>query len=135
MVQKQTCNKEWSTYAEFFEYTSAANPVMPTIDVKSFPASLHQIKKTSTIPLDLSKDLKLPYPATCPALLASYIHISPRDQIKTSAVSRLIKPAIGNSNNDFTTPISTITNPPPVLIRVFAASAMSVSLSPTTIIL
>lgn len=87
MMQKNTCNKSWGSHAVFFEYTSAANPLMPKIEVKSFPVTLHQINKTSIIPLDLSKELQLTYPATSPSLLANYIHINSKDQIITSAVA------------------------------------------------
>lgn len=89
MIQKnsQIVNAIWSASAEFFEYTSAANPAMPKIEVKAFPASLHQIKETKTIPLDLSKNLKLPYAATGPSLLASYVHINAQEKIETSAIS------------------------------------------------
>lgn len=85
MIQKEYLNKTWSSDAQFFEYTSAANPKMPKIDVVGFPAALHQIKHTNIIPLDLSKNLQLPYPATSPALLANYIHINPQEDITTKA--------------------------------------------------
>lgn len=87
MMQKITRNKSWSSNAVFFEYTAAANPLMPKIEVKSFPATMHQINKTAIIPLDLSKELQLPYSATSPALLANYIHINSKDQIVTFAVA------------------------------------------------
>lgn len=87
MIQKQYCNQAWTSNAQFFEYTSAANPMMPKIEVKSFPESLHQISKTTIIPLDLSNELRLPYPATSPTLLASYIHINNSEKITTTAIS------------------------------------------------
>ena len=61
MIQEnsKSMNKIWSANAEFFEYTSAANPLMPKIEVKGFPASMHQIQETAVVPLDLSKNLRL----------------------------------------------------------------------------
>jgi gentisate 1,2-dioxygenase len=69
-------NAHWNQGAEFFEYSSAANPCMPPIPVRLFPASLHQVENTCCIPLDLSDVLEVPYPCTGPNLLASFIHVA-----------------------------------------------------------
>lgn len=83
-TSQTTANSLWSQNQEFFEYTSAANPKMPKIDVRAFPASMHEIEETKIIPLDLSEELQTPYPATGPTLLSNYVHIAPGESIETS---------------------------------------------------
>jgi hypothetical protein len=50
----------------YFEYTSAANPRMPKIEIEAFPASMHQIDETRVIPLDLSSQIDTPYHPSAP---------------------------------------------------------------------
>ena len=69
-------NHQWQENCRFFEYSSAANPCMPDILIDFFPAKTHQIGETRTIPLDLSRQLQTPYPATGPSLLANFVHIA-----------------------------------------------------------
>ena len=80
-----TLNTRWAEGIEYFEYTSAANPKMPPIEIEAFPSSLHQIDETTAIPLDLSTQLGANYPCTGPSLLANYIHINAGEKIATSA--------------------------------------------------
>ncbi len=74
--------------AQFFEYSKAANPIdsgaTPSIPIKEFPASLYQQGQSRFIPLDLSRELRTPYPATSPSLLASFVRIRQGDHL-TSA--------------------------------------------------
>lgn len=65
------------------EYTANANPPMTEVPVRIFPASLHQEGPTRTIPLDLSEALALPYPATAPNLLASFLRIDAGESLET----------------------------------------------------
>mmetsp|Transcript_15538 Transcript_15538/g.23121 ORF Transcript_15538/g.23121 Transcript_15538/m.23121 type:complete len:382 (-) Transcript_15538:312-1457(-) len=65
------------------EYTANANPKMAEVPVRIFPASLHQAGPTRVIPLDLSAALALPYPATAPNLLASFVRVDEGDAVET----------------------------------------------------
>lgn len=81
--------EDWTGDARFFEYTKAANPVVPSLSppvpIRSFPASLHQDGGTGVIPLDLADELGIDDgPATSPALAASFVHILPGDRVATA---------------------------------------------------
>ncbi|NEQ99537.1 MAG: hypothetical protein F6K30_23005 [Cyanothece sp. SIO2G6] len=69
----------WESQAEFQDYMSAVNPVMPEIGVESFPPSLYQSGDSRVLPLDISASLKTPYPCTSPNLLASFVRINAGD--------------------------------------------------------
>jgi len=60
----------------FYEYMSAANPLLPEIPIKGFGLELLD-NNFGWIPFDLSKELQTPYIATSPSLLAGYIHLKP----------------------------------------------------------
>jgi len=69
-----------------YEYTSAANPDMSEIPLASLAASdSHEQGKTRVITFDLSEGLRVPYPASSPNLMASFIRIEPSENIQTSA--------------------------------------------------
>ncbi len=74
--------------AQFFEYSKAANPIdsgaTPSIPIKKFPADLYQQGLSRFIPLDLSDDLRTPYPATSPSLLASFVRIRKGEQVASA---------------------------------------------------
>jgi gentisate 1,2-dioxygenase len=63
----------------FFEYSKAANPIesgaTPAIPVRVFPPELYADGPTRFVPLDLSSDLRTPYPATGPSLLAGFVRL------------------------------------------------------------
>jgi gentisate 1,2-dioxygenase len=61
--------------AEIYEYTSSANPKMSEIPIRVFGPELHQKGPSRVIPLDLSDDLQLDYPATAPNLMANFVRI------------------------------------------------------------
>lgn len=67
------------------EYTSAANPVIPNIPVDVLDSTNHESGPTRVIPFDLSKSMALPYPASSPNLLASFIRIRENESIETQA--------------------------------------------------
>jgi gentisate 1,2-dioxygenase len=73
---------------QIFEYSQAANPIesgsTPRVPVKQFAAELYQSGPSRIIPLDLSKELRCPYPATGPALLASFMRINAGDRVATA---------------------------------------------------
>lgn len=65
--------------AEYFEYTSSANPIgaklITQIPYRSFLASLYDSGATRIVPLDLSAELRCQGPATGPGLLASFVRV------------------------------------------------------------
>ena len=65
--------------AQIFEYSRAANPIesgsTPPIPIKGFSADLYASGPTRIIPLDLSSELRTPWPATGPGLLANFVRI------------------------------------------------------------
>jgi len=71
--------------ARYFEYTSSANPqgsgLIGGVPFHSFPAALYAAGPTRAIALDLSKDLASDYPATAPALLASFLRVLAGEQL------------------------------------------------------
>lgn len=84
--------EDWSGDARFFEYTKAANPVVPSLSppvpIRSFPAALHQGDVTRIVPFDLADELAIADgPATSPALCASFLHVLPGEQIATAPVA------------------------------------------------
>jgi gentisate 1,2-dioxygenase len=74
---------------QIFEYSKAANPIVsgatPRIPVKQFAADLYATGESRIVPLDLSAELRTPYPATGPSLLATFVRINASDKIATSA--------------------------------------------------
>jgi gentisate 1,2-dioxygenase len=80
-------NDEWSANAQFHEYLSVVNPLMPKINVNAFDASIHQSGKTRVIPLDLSTQLKTNYPATTPNLMASFLRICLGESLITTTAA------------------------------------------------
>jgi gentisate 1,2-dioxygenase len=95
--------------AQIFEYSKAANPIKsgstPRIPVKKFLANLYASGKSRVIPLDLSADLHVPYPATSPSLLASFVRIKKGDSVKTSpnASSEVLYVIQGSGHSEIAT--------------------------------
>ncbi|HVW87613.1 MAG TPA: hypothetical protein VHB50_23155, partial [Bryobacteraceae bacterium] len=73
---------------QIFEYSKAANPIAsgatPRIPIKEFPADLYETGRTRIVPLDLSGDLRTPWLATGPGLLASFVRIRAGESIRTA---------------------------------------------------
>lgn len=88
--------EDWTGDARFFEYSQAADPigagVISPIPAVSFPAQLYASGPSRVVPLDLSGDLRTPYPATSPALLASFVRINAGDELglEPNATSQLM---------------------------------------------
>lgn len=65
--------------AEYFEYTSSANPIgaklISRVPYRTFPASLYDSGPTRMVPLDLSAELGCDHPATGPGLMANFLRI------------------------------------------------------------
>src|ERR1700739_1958903 len=65
--------------AEYFEYTSSANPIgaklISRVPYRAFLASLYDDGPTRIVPLDLSAELGCDDPATGPGLMANFLRI------------------------------------------------------------
>ena len=72
--------------ALFYEYSRAADPIgsgaLPSVPHAAFSATLHEQGPTRVIPLDLSRQLGCPGPATSPSLCANFLHIRPGESIR-----------------------------------------------------
>ena len=72
--------------ALFYEYSRAADPIgsgaIPSVPHAQFSATLHEQGPTRVIPLDLSRQLGCPGPATSPSLCANFLHIRPGESIR-----------------------------------------------------
>ena len=73
---------------QIFEYSKAANPIAsgatPAIPIKEFSAELYATGASRIIPLDLSADLRTPFPATGPSLLASFVRIRAGEKVASA---------------------------------------------------
>ena len=88
--------EDWTGDARFFEYSIAADPIgdgiISAIPATSFPAELYATGPSRVVALDLSGRLGTPYPATSPALLASFVRINAGDELHLdpNATSQLL---------------------------------------------
>src|SRR4051812_32893285 len=77
--------------AEYFEYSKAADPIglglTSRVPYHDFPASLYKDGPTRIIPLDLSKELGVDYPATGPGLLAHFVRVVSGEQQSLNPVA------------------------------------------------
>ncbi|MGB7189806.1 MAG: cupin [Acidobacteriaceae bacterium] len=73
---------------QIFEYSRAVNPIasgsVPEIPYREFSAALYASGESRIVPLDLSAELRCPYPATTPGLLASFVRIHAGERLATS---------------------------------------------------
>ena len=71
-----------SAQAQFFDYSSAANPLqkglISRIPYRSFPASFFDQTGSELMPLDLSQELNCEGPATGPSLCGNFIRLDGR---------------------------------------------------------
>jgi gentisate 1,2-dioxygenase len=81
-----TEHDELTQDALFYEYSRAADPIgsgaIPSVPHAEFSATLHEQGPTRVIPLDLSRQLGCPGPATSPSLCANFLHIRPGESIR-----------------------------------------------------
>lgn len=74
--------------SEFYDYKTTANPIaeglISEVPFVFFSSKLHQKGHTRIIPLDISDKLQVPFPATSPMCLASFIKINSGEKIKTA---------------------------------------------------
>ena len=78
-VGARRASEDVTRAAEYFEYTSSANPIgarlITAVPHRTFLASLYDSGATRVVPLDLSAQLRCQGPATGPGLLASFVRI------------------------------------------------------------
>ena len=83
--------EDWTGDALFYEYSTAVDPLhvgaIDPVPIRRFSPEIHRGGPTRLVPLDLSEDLGVGYPATSPGLLASFVVIRPGDQLATGADS------------------------------------------------
>lgn len=77
--------RDWTADAQYFEYTSAADPRLPPVPFSVFPASEHESGATREIAWDLSGHLGTDWQATAPNLLASFLRLQVGETLKTRA--------------------------------------------------
>jgi len=98
--------EDWTGDAVFYEYSAAADPLetgtITPVPVHRFSPRLHTGAASGTIALDLSGPLGVPYPATSPGLLASFVVIGRGDQVLTvpDATSELYYCLRGRGHSD-----------------------------------
>ncbi len=104
--------EDWTGDARFFEYTEAVDPLrggaITAVTPELFGPELHQGGPTRIVPLDCSDALGVPYTATSPALLASYIVVRPGEMVATApdGTSELYYCLSGSGHSDFETAAS-----------------------------
>lgn len=70
-----------------YEYSSAANPSIDDIPIKTFGSKLYNTGRTHARKLDISMDLNTIYSATTPNLLANFIEINKEEILVTKEKS------------------------------------------------
>ncbi len=99
--------EDWTGDARYHEYSAAADPVgsgtVPRVPLERFPASMHHGPGSRLVPLDLSAALGVDYPATSPALLATFVVLDPGDTLTTppDATSELYYCLEGSGSSTF----------------------------------
>jgi gentisate 1,2-dioxygenase len=81
--------EDWTGDAVFYEYSTAVDPLgagaISPVPTRRFPSTIHHGGPTRLVALDLADDLGVPYPATSPGLLASFMVIQPGERLVTEA--------------------------------------------------
>ena len=71
-----TGKERWTSHAQYFEYSKAANPIgsgrTSPVPLADFPSRLHEGGPTRVIPFDLSDQLRCSGPATSPAVWSRF---------------------------------------------------------------
>ena len=71
--------------AEYFEYTSSADPIgarlISRVPFRSFPASLYESGPSRAIVLDLAQELGIEVPATGPGLRAHFVRVAAGERL------------------------------------------------------
>ena len=77
--------RDWTRDAQYFEYTSAADPLVPKVPCAVFAAHEHESGPTRAIVWDLSGALGTEWAATSPGLLARFLRILAGESLETRA--------------------------------------------------
>jgi gentisate 1,2-dioxygenase len=99
--------EDWTGDATFYEYSAAADPIgsgaISGVPIRRFSPRMHDGGPSRIIPLDLSGELGVSYPATSPALLASFVIIRPGEAVSTEpdATSELYYCLHGRGSSEF----------------------------------
>ncbi len=86
-----------------YEYMKAANPDIPHVPIKTFPAGAHREGPSRVVHFDNSRELKTNYPSSSPNCLASYIHVRADESLTTEieATSHLFYVLRGEGETEF----------------------------------
>ncbi len=80
--------EDWTGDAVFYEYSTAVDPLatgaIGSVPVRCFPPEPGGGDRSRLVPLDLSAELGVAYPATSPGLLASFAVVLPDDPLRTA---------------------------------------------------
>lgn len=93
--------------AVYFEYSQAANPIadgaISQVPASRFGAETYNSGATRVVPLDLSEFLRVPGPATSPALCANFVRICAGDELATAvnASSQMFYALSGRGTTSF----------------------------------
>ena len=85
-VQKSNKKRKINDFSDscrMYEYTSAANPKISQIPIKTFGSELYNTQVSHVTKLDIFSDIKTTYSATTPNLMANFIEINKNESIKT----------------------------------------------------
>ena len=85
--KRQVKCTNFSDSCRMYEYTSAANPNIEEVPIKSFGSELYNTNNTHITKLDIFSDIKTTYSATSPNLLANFVEILSNESIKTNDVA------------------------------------------------
>jgi len=98
--------EDWAGDAVWHEYSQAADPVgsglIPPVPLARFGPELHAGGATRVVPLDLSAELGVPWPATAPSLLAAFVCLAAGDELTldTTATSELLYVLQGSGSTE-----------------------------------
>ena len=99
--------EDWTGDATFYEYSAAADPIgsgaISGVPIRRFSPRMHDGGSSRIIPLDLSGELGVSYPATSPGLLASFVILRPGEDVSTEpdATSELYYCLRGRGSSEF----------------------------------
>jgi len=70
-----------------YEYSTAANPILPQIPLRSFPPSSQFQGSNGVHPFDISDELEMKGPASSPNLSCGYITVLPKETVITKPIA------------------------------------------------
>jgi gentisate 1,2-dioxygenase len=97
----------WTADAVYFEYTRAANPIaagtVSQVPPERFGSEIYASGPSRVVPLDVSHHLRVPSPATSPALCANFVRVCVGDRLHTevNASSQMFYVVSGKGSTEF----------------------------------